>query len=417
MKKRNLFRRICRLGAWCALSGMSVLAACTDEAATGLPAEGAAIRFDVGLSETWESGGSAPSAAPAAERPDTLAARGAEVRTRSRGAASNISVTVIDGLPPRIRTATQTRGAKKVGNDTDNGVISFAEAFGTNGFGVLGYACDEGESNWWTYITNTQIIDNGGSWEATDGQTCNWPGTWRNCRMRLFAYAPYTNNDNVTYNTDGSVNLLYGGYETAEDQKEFLVATTNVYNYEEWSNWSDDDVVNLNFTHTLTAVGFRFIFRHTGAVIGSRALPKEITGITINGVATTGTYSVTCDDSNDKLGEWEEILSGIEGVTLTKFSDDPGTEFGDIPEYNEVKFTDGAMCWPSNLAIPVDFFLMVPQTLSENTYLTVSFRNTYGSDADLECCVGEFKDLMWVPGKTVIYTIVTDYEYSEGGDY
>lgn len=416
MKKKNLFRKIYRLGAWCALSGMSVLAACTDEAATGLPAEGAAIRFDVGLSETWESGGSAPAAAPAAERPDTLAGCGAEMLTRSRSTASNISVTVIDGLPPRISTAgPQTRGAQKVG-DEDVGVgttISFADAFGTDGFGVLGYACDEGESNWWTYITNAQIIDNGGSWEAADGQACNWPGTWRNCRMRLFAYAPYTNNDNVTYNTDGSVNLLYGGYETAEDQKEFLVATTNVYNYDKWSDWSDDDVVNLNFTHTLTAVGFRFIFRHTGTVMGSRALPKEITGITINGVATTGTYSVTCDDSNDKLGEWEAISEGYDNVTLTEFSDDPGTEFGDISEYNEVKFTDGAMCWPSNLDIPVDFFLMVPQTLSVNTYLTVSF-NTDDDDVDLECCLGEFKDLMWEPGKTVIYTIVTDYVYSEG---
>ena len=403
MKEENLFRKIYRLGAWCALSGMSVLAACTDEAATGLPAEGAAIRFDVGLSETWESGGSAPAAAPAAERPDTLAGRGTEMLTRSCGAISNISVTVIDGLPPRISTACpQTRGAQKVG-DEDAGVgtmISFAEAFGTDGFGVLGYACDEGESNWWTYITNTPITNEDGDdyWEAAEGQACNWPGTWRNLQMRLFAYAPYDEYadeaDAPTLEQNTGENLTikipYTTPEFADDQKEFLVAATEAYESE---NYPEE--VPLTFTHTLTAV--RFVLTFTEA-------PKDIdvkndvtvSHIEFNDVYTTGTYSVTYDEMGNKIaGEWNEGDTDIGTLTLEPISNSlSGSTDDDRKEWY----------WPENQNwqenAPDEFFLMIPQIPPDEATVTVYFND---DNAFIAFDLPDGITAAWQPNTTVIY--------------
>ena len=403
MKKKNLFRKIYRLGAWCALSGMSVLAACTDEAATGLPAEGAAIRFDVGLSETWESGGSAPAAAPAAERTDTLAARGAEMLTRSRGAISNISVTVIDGLPPRISTAgPQTRGAQKVG-DEDVGMgtmISFAEAFGTDGFGVLGYAYDEGESIWWTYITNTQITNEDGDdyWEAADGQACNWPGTWRNLQMRLFAYAPYdeyadeADAPTLEQNTGGNltIKIPYTTPEFADDQKEFLVAATEAYESE---NYPEE--VPLTFTHTLTAV--RFVLTFTEA-------PKDIdvkndvtvSHIEFNDVYTTGTYSVTYDETGNMIaGEWNEADMDTGTLTLEPISNSlSGSTDDDRKEWY----------WPENQNwqenAPDDFFLMIPQIPPDGATVTVYFND---DNAFIAFDLPDGITAAWQPNTTVIY--------------
>lgn len=413
MKKKKLFRRINRLGTLCALSGVLVLAACTEEAATESQADGAAIRFDVGLSETWESGGFAPSAVPAAmssaKCPDTRTGHGTESSDDSgasarRSTASNITVTVIDGLPPRTKAAgPRTRGAQKVGNNADNGEISFDEAFGGTdkpGFGVFGYACDEGESNWWTYITNTQITENGGYWGAAEGQACNWPGTWRNCRMRFFAYAPYTDETNTTLeqNTDGNLTIKIP-YTTpdadADEQKEFLVAATNVYDYDSWSNWGDDDVVNLNFTHTLTAV--RFLLTFTEA-------PKDIdvnndvtvSHIEFNDVYTTGTYSVTYDETGNMIaGEWNEGDMNTGTLTLEPISNSLSKSTDDDRK---------EWYWPENQNwqenAPDDFFLMIPQIPPSYAKVTVYFNN---DNAFIAFDLPDDITAAWQPNTTVIY--------------
>lgn len=414
MKKKNLFRKIYRLGAWCALSGMSVLAACTDEAATGLPAEGAAIRFDVGLSETWESGGSAPAAAPAAERPDTLAARGAEMLTRSRGAISNISVTVIDGLPPRISTACpQTRGAQKVG-DEDVGMgtmISFAEAFGTDGFGVLGYACDEGESNWWTYITNTQITNEDGDnyWEAADGQACNWPGTWRNLQMRLFAYAPYDEYadeaDAPTLEQNTGENLTikipYTTPELADDQKEFLVAATEAYESE---NYPEE--VPLTFTHTLTAV--RFVLTFTEARTDVDVSSVKVSKIEFNDVYTTGTYSVTYDEMGNMIaGEWNEADMKTGTLTLESISNGSLSESTGTGSHKEWYWPEN-QSWQENA--PNDFFLMIPQIPPDEATVTVYF----GEDTFIAFDLPDGITAAWQPNTTVIYHLSVSLDTLDG---
>lgn len=289
-------------------------------------------------------------------------------------------------------------------------MISFADAFGEDGFGMVGYASDDG-SNWRTYITNTQITNEDGDdyWEAAEGQACNWPGTWRNCQMRLFAYAPYNadaEDTDFTY-SDGKMEIHYTNPEVAEGQKEFLVAATEAY---ESGNYPEE--VSLTFTHTLTAVGFRFIFTRTGSASEgkSKPLPVDITKIEIDGVSMNGTYSVTYDDSENKvMGEWlDNSLGGSDEATMVRFNGDTK-----IKEYNGKEFTDGAMCWPEprekegELQIPVDFFLMIPQTLSR-TSLTVSFRADNGDDW-LIGWKGEFTGQVWKPGTTVIYTITLDY--------
>ena len=400
MKKRNLFRRICRLGAWCALSGMSVLAACTDEAATGLPAEGAAIRFDVGLSETWESGGSAPAEASEAERADTLAGS-AEVPIRSRSTASNISVTVIDGLPPRTKFAgPQTRAQK------DNwDVNEFQTKFGENGFGVFGYVSDDDGNSWAPYITNAQIIDNGSSWEAADGQACNWPGKWRNCQIHFFAYAPYYDEEGNSdfYDSDNGPSMTIEGssftYTNALDaayQKDFLVALpSQIYKSEE--NYSE--AVELNFKPALTAVQFKLSFKD---VQQDSNIPKSIEKIVLTGVSGTGTY-------DPEMKEWTGE-GGSDEFTLTPTDNtDFGVDSGG--EYN------GTYFWPpDDMSTNPDFFLMIPQSVSEDMVLKVYYLDNTGNSravsiGGLKKDSGKtFPSVTWEAGKTVTYDISLVYE-------
>ncbi len=373
MKKKNLFRKIYRLGAWCALSGMSVLAACTDEAATGLPAEGAAIRFDVGLSETWESGGSAPAAAPAAERPDTLAARGAEIPIHSQSTASNITVTVIDGLPPRTKFAgPQTRGAQK---DTSTSLSDYCGDPET--FGMLAYVLDNSSENWVPYISNTKMSIDG---SLADGGYVYWPGTWRDCSIRFYAYAPYSDADNE--NSDGTkrgIGIPYTNPSNANEQIDFLVAATEAY---ESGNYPE--AVPLIFKHALTAVAFKFSFTD----LYQTDYPTQITGITIKSVGMAGTYSVASGESE---GKW--AISERGEATLTISDDNQKCSYVDDLKYCQwpLKFDDP----------PVDYFLMIPQSMN-GISLTVFYINESGGQSRYNVLY-PYKELEWKPGTTVVY--------------
>ena len=368
MKKKNLFRRICRLGAL--LSGMSVLAACTDEAATGLPAEGAAIRFDVGLSETWESGGFAPAEAPAAERADTLAGRGAEVPIRSRSAASNISVTVIDGLPPRTRTDyPQTRGAQK---NTSTSLSDYCGDTGT--FGMLASVLDNGSEDWVPYISNTEMNIDG---SLADGSDVYWPGTWRDCSIRFYAYAPYSDADND--NSDGTVGgIPYTNPSNADEQIDFLVAATDAYE----SGYYPEEVP-LIFKHALTAVAFKFSFTD----LNQTGYPSQITGITINNVGMAGTYSVAYGESE---GKWAISEGGEATLTISDNS-----KCSEVVNYKECH-------WPLNFYDPpVDYFLMIPQSMN-GISLTVFYNDESGSPSRYDVSYS-YEELEWKPGTTVVY--------------
>ena len=381
MKKKNLFRRICRLGAWCALSGMLMFAACTDEAATGLPAEGAAIRFDVGLSETWESGGSAPAEASEAERADTLVGRGAEVPIRSRSTASNISVTVVDGLPPRTRTAyPQTRGAQK---NTSTSLSDYCGNPGT--FGMLASVLDNGSEDWVPYISNTEMNLDG---SLADGSNVYWPGTWRDCSIRFYAYAPYSYADND--NSDGTEGgIPYTNPSDADEQIDFLVAATDAY---ESGDYPEE--VPLTFTHALTAVAFKFSFTD----LNKEDYPSQITGITINNVGMAGTYSVAYGESE---GKWA-ISEGGREATLT-ISDN--SKCSEVVNYKECH-------WPLNFYDPpVDYFLMIPQSMN-GISLTV-FYNDESGDKSIYNVSYDYEELEWKPGTTVVYNATINPEVIE----
>lgn len=368
MKKKNLFHRIYRLGAWCALSGMSVLAACTDEATTGVPAEGATIRFDVGLSETWESGGPAS----AAERADTRTGYGTEVPPL-RSTASNISVTVIDGLPPRTRTASpQTRGAQK---NTSTNLEDYCGGTGT--FGMLAYVLDNGSEDWAPYISNTEMNIDG---SLADGSDVYWPGTWRDCSIRFYAYAPYSNDDNE--NSDGTkrgIGIPYTNPSDADGQIDFLVAATEAYESVKYP-----EEVPLTFKHALTAVAFKFFFTD----LNQTDYPSQITGITINNVGMAGTYSVAYGESE---GKWAISEGGEATLTIS----------GDNQNCSGVEELKSCH-WPLNFdAPPVDYFLMIPQSMA-GISLTVFYNNESGSESQFDVSY-PYEELEWKPGKTVVY--------------
>lgn len=127
MKKKNLFRRTYRLGTLCTLSGVLVLAACTKDTTGGLPGDGPALRFDVGMSGSWTPGVSAPSSAPASERSDTLAEPRPEVYALRGPAPADtlfLHAAVTDGIESDARPGRPQTRAVPVGTET------FYDSFG-----------------------------------------------------------------------------------------------------------------------------------------------------------------------------------------------------------------------------------------------------------------------------------------------
>ena len=428
MKRKNLFRRIYGLGTLCTLSGMLVLAACTEEAATGLPADGAAIRFDVGLSETWESGGSAPSpvsgqddTATSAGRSDMRAEHGADgsgassssARRSTESMASYMTVTVIDGIPPRTKTAfPQTRGGTQQVNNEN-----FFEVFSDEGFSVSGFVSDDDGSSWGSYMTNARINSDG-----TPAGACNWPGSWRDCQVRFFACAPYLDeNGRIRDYNDNTVTIEYN-YNKAEDaanQKDFLVGASTT-TYKSVDGYPDE--VPLNFTHALAAVQFKIMFTGTGTVSGSRELPRKITGITIGGVSESGTCYVK-DNGGTLTVTWKEQTEKDEGGGggFSLSSDD----FEDlnldqtVEDLGTTEQSNGSMCWKGELLdnpgfFPDNsgcFFLMIPQKI-ESVDVSLSFEDpdAYpGEEFNLEINVSPKDGVVWEPGKAYICTIYVDY--------
>ena len=353
MKKKNLFRKIYRLGAWCALSGVLVLSACTDEAATGLPAEGAAICFDVGLSEMWESGGSAPAEVPEAERADTLTTRGAEVYILRGPTAADtlfLHATVVDSIAPEEKTdQPQTRS-----QSVETG--SFYDSFGAFAYVYPDTWTDALTPN---YMYNVEVTK-ASNWTA---RGYDWPGEEQN--IRFFAYAPY-NAEGVELSAQqdaGAPTITYTTPTDVKNQTDLLVAAPDAM------VGTPNKTAPLTFKHALTAVKF---------AVGDKMLAGRITKITFKNVYSRAVY-----DMGKK--EW----SGLK--TKTKFEQ----TFKD----KEVDGTPDA-----EITTEEETFMMIPQTL-ETASIEVEYTDNLSSTK--RTLKTPTLKTVWPVGGTVTYRIST----------
>lgn len=358
MKKKNLFRRTYRLGTLCTLSGVLVLAACTKDATAELPADGPALRFDVGLSGSWTPGVSAPSAAPASECSDTLAGSCPEVYALRGPAPADtlfLHASVADGIavphPDAKIDRPQTR-ATPVGTET------FYDSFG-----ALAYVYSEAWSDALTpdYMYDVEITEASG-WTATD---YNWPG--RGKKIRFFAYAPYGAEGAVlsAQQTAGAPTITYTTPSAVADQKDLLVAAPAEMD----GASAPDKTAALTFGHALTAVRF---------TVGDDMMAGRITKVTLKNVYGKAVYDMG-------TAQWSGFTSSS-SFTQTLSKDVDGTPDEEITPEEAT-------------------FMMIPQTLPSGATIEVGYTDKLTSTA--RTLTASIAGTTWPVGRTVTYRIST----------
>ena len=358
MKKKNLFRRTYRLGTLCTLSGVLVLAACTKDATAELSADGPALRFDVGLSGSWTPGVSAPSAAPASERPDTLAEPRPEVYALRGPAPADtlfLHASVADGIAvphPDAKTDRPQTRATPVGTET------FYDSFG-----ALAYVYSEAWSDALTpdYMYDVEITEASG-WTATD---YNWPG--RGKKIRFFAYAPYQGSgiSLSQKTTAGAPTITYTTPSAVADQKDLVVAAPAEMD----GASAPDKTAALTFGHALTAVRF---------TVGDDMMAGRITKVTLKNVYGKAVYDMG-------TAQWSGFTSSS-SFTQTLSKDVDGTPDEEITPEEAT-------------------FMMIPQTLPSGATIEVGYTDKLTSTA--RTLTASIAGTTWPVGRTVTYRIST----------
>ena len=197
------------------------------------------------------------------------------------------------------QAAATTRGAMQDGTTLDN-------TYYNNSFGVTAISNSNGANT--ALFTNQKASKNNEDiWEIEDKTNSRWPF---DALVYFHAYAPFNNTTDgmwsVTTDAEKVKTKIKYTAKSAENeiqsQPDIIVAT----NAESRSVSSDDEAVELNFSHALTAVNFAIsqdlteIF-HTGATDGSK-----LKRITLSGIPNEGTCELAAKEGSPKtaLQNW-----------------------------------------------------------------------------------------------------------------
>lgn len=238
----------------------------------------------------------------------------------------------------------------------------FHDSFGVDAYVYSGTDWTAGQKDATSYFTNEKVTKSETSGIWTPSSTKYWPGKQHN--IRFFAYAPY---DITTIDRTGkNPRLTYTVPSLVQNQNDVVVAVADAA-----GNYNQS--LNLEFKHILTAVKIKVAAGITGTV--KRVALKNIRN---TGNYTFGAYGWTNTSGNSTF----EI----------KF--DPGIELN----------PDGTM-----IADGDNTFMMIPQTLTENAVLEV----TYTDNGQSTTLSGKLSGKIdWQMGHTVVYRISkTDIEY------
>lgn len=220
-----------------------------------------------------------------------------------------------------------------------------------------------------------RIIDNqiytfdGDLLKSVEGDT-RWSYVVGNT-MSVYTYAPYSEYIAVS-NTTVEPTLSYTVPQQAHKQLDILTASKTVSVN---PNSKLNESIALTFDHSLTAIRFKMGFAC-----------KKLKSIAITHVATTGTY-----DFADGWGN----LSGDNTYSLT-FGE--GRDFAENDFVNDFDTSD-------NSNDEQNTFMMLPQTLSENSEVIVKYDDDEDSatpDKIIKATIGKAE---WKPGRLITYTL------------
>lgn len=222
-----------------------------------------------------------------------------------------------------------------------------------------------------------------GFWGIEDKDKAQWP---IDGIVSFHAYAPfYTKSSNMLTVTaePEKVQSKITYTASADDiinQPDLIVATSTGSR----NNPGQDDAVNLQFSHALTAVSFA-ISKDLVEVIGAG---NQLVSISLEGVYTQGDCELAAKDAehSDALLKW------------TGTSDKTGKYEFDLKDKNII--IDENL---KDMALTEDnqTLMMIPQTLPETAKLNFQFE----LDGVLQSLIIDMKGQVWQPGKSVIYKL------------
>lgn len=231
---------------------------------------------------------------------------------------------------------------------------------------ILGYRYqpDEASALPDTYIDDilTGKIDDI-AWAHESGKTYFWPGA--DYQLRFFSYAPTETAGLTGPATAGETTLTYTVPATVAEQKDLIVARTDMM-----PGNTNTAPTSLQFKHITSAVQF---------VVGDDLIEagSVIKCITLKGIESSGSYDMA-------TGEWD--LSGTRG---------------DFTQTLDRTIAEGVQ--PDDiLAAGEQTFMMLPQTLDDNTSIEVALQNADGSNRTLSASLNGQE---WPIGETVTYRL------------
>lgn len=270
-----------------------------------------------------------------------------------------------------IQTAATAKGADAVKVD------SYYTT--TAGYATIGDKF-RGIDVWW----NSAGSNGSGAWEH-DGPAYH-------PQSALSHWAVYPNDatfNKVINGTATSMDIVYT-VPAPEDQKDLLAATTTT------QNSAGNSAANLNFKHLLSQVNF--------AIQGQENVTISVSGITINGIKSKGTYTM----SDTGAGSWALDATATENYTYKG----EGVTTGDD---TDIKYLTSAGAAPS-VAGNTHGLMLMPQTFTAGAgtlsfYYTVSDKvggfvvdsgNITGMDIASFFTTGTPE---WVAGKRYLYVL------------
>ncbi len=262
------------------------------------------------------------------------------------------------------------------------------------------------------FAHNLKVKKSGTGTDWIPESKLDWLGSGN---IKFFAYSPYSGDfkaDTESENSSESVNggslihsasdakgiptLTYTVPANAKNQPDLMVAVADVHDQ------GNNGAVPLQFRHVLTAVTVK---------TGTDMLKGTIKKVTFSGVYGKGIYKFAAHTGD--AGSWTIPDNETAGsfiierdVTVSNTEDTGNTEVAGSTQDKENNYVD-----PDNPVSIVDgefTLMMIPQTLSKETKLTIVFVNEMtGTEHELTANLSPEGKTEWGIGKKIIYSVST----------
>ncbi len=368
------------------LAGVAACAvlSCTDDTFDKYGQQGASgmLAFDVVAPGSWADGSAATRAAD----------KDISIRKLTQSGGGKPLYLVTEIAEAAVDTAASNAITR--GSTITEGTFK-KQSFGLSGICYTGDWPEGEEGNEWTtnFAHNIRVSYEGNKWNSE--KTLQWVASEN---IKFFAYSPYsaavpsssgaseeeaadaTNSTPfIIHSAEGATGVPTLTYTVPQDvtkQIDLMYAIANCT-----GNGTGDvqnGAVQLNFKHALTAVTIK---------AGKKMLPGTVSKIEISGVHGSGIYPIGANKwtTTDKA----DRTFSIENETAIKNESD--TESGTVLNPDDKGYT----------------FMMIPQTLTNEAKLTISFKDDLtGLDRTLTAKLKDFtNDSQWKVGKQYTYSI------------